>query len=264
MSSRTSRILLGGLFSLAVVCFLNGPAPAQEKRDILDEAKQRQQVEIQHVEAEFNKVYESAKTVSIKEPAKAIAMLQDFRDRLTSNTDIPQETRDPMLRRITLAIKAYTGRATDLSAAQIPTPPVRTADKKVDDKDGRAAADEAKTTRDRIASNMLSSAEVKALREKNYLRIQTDLDKTSIPQVEDITFPADWAVKSGSAEGPAAYDEGGKEDSGGAEQTDGRGVERLDARRRYQVSPGQNRCQYRCAAGDPRREKHHLQGWGVR
>ena len=196
MSSRTSHILLGGLFSLAVVFFLSGPAPAQEKRDILDEAKQRQQVEIQRVEAEFNKVYDSAKTVSVKEPAKAIAMLQDFRDRLTSNTDIPQETRDPMLRRIALAIKAYTGRATDLTASQIPTPPARTADKKVDDKDGREAADQFKKAQNLIASNKLSSAEVKALREGNYLRVQMDLDKTSIPQVEDITFPADWAVKS--------------------------------------------------------------------
>ena len=196
MSSRTSRILLGAAFGLAVACFLSGPVSAQQKPDILEEAKQRQQVEIQRVEADFQKTYDAAKKASIKEPAKAIAMLQDFREMLLANAVIPPEKRDPMLRRIKLAISAYTGRVTDLNSSPIPTTPLRTTDKKPDDKEARAAADQAKRFEELLKKHKLDVAEVKALRENNYLRVQMDIDKTSIPQAEDITFPKDWVEKS--------------------------------------------------------------------
>ncbi len=191
MSSQTSRMLLVGVFSLAVTGFVS----AQDKRDILDEAKQRQQVEIQRVEADYQKVYDAAKAMSVKEPAKAIAMLQTFRDMLTSNADIPADKRDAMLRRIKIAIDAYTGRVTDLTTQPLPTSP-RTTDKKPDDRDARNVVDQAKKTRDQAANSLQASNQVKALREHNYVLVQLDVDKTNIPQVEDITFPADWKTKS--------------------------------------------------------------------
>jgi hypothetical protein len=192
MSSRTSRILLVGVFSLAVAGF----ASAQDKRDLLEEVKQRQQVEIQRVEADFQKIYDEAKAASVKEPAKAIALLQDFRDKLTSNADIPADKRDAMLRRIKIAIDAYTGRVTDLTTQPLPSPPRTTTDKKTDEKVAREVADQAKKNVNQTAKNLEASNQVKALREHNYVLVQMDLDKTNIPQVEDITFPADWAEKS--------------------------------------------------------------------
>ena len=104
-----------------------------------------------------------------------------------------------MVRNLNIVIDAYLNRAANTTSP--PNPPFRTADKKPLDDDKRLANDSSKKEINRVKGALDSQKELKAQREGNYLRVQDDVDRTSIPQVEDIKFPADWAAKTAKRRG---------------------------------------------------------------
>ncbi len=104
-----------------------------------------------------------------------------------------------LLRSLDILLSGYRARVTEQAPQPIPTPPIRTGDKKpLDDK---RVADSATMAQNRVKGALDPQKELKAQKEGNWLRVQNDVDTTSIPQVEDIKFPADWAAKTAKRRG---------------------------------------------------------------
>jgi hypothetical protein len=229
MSSRVSRLLLIGLFSAAAVAFSCGRTAAQEKRDLLKDAQQRVQIEIQRVEAEFNEVKKQAKEVSRDNPARAIALLEALREKIAANADLPDAKRDQLLQSIKISIDAYKLRGEDLRSVPVPNPAAtaraQEEKRKAEDADrlrqqldkldrlrraGRAdeamilaaeiardypdnPAAQAERLRTGIARAQAADADLKAKRELAFLRVGQSIEESAIPQAEDIRFPDNWA-----------------------------------------------------------------------
>ena len=117
MSMRTSRLILSCLFSATVVLGAIGPVPAQEPRDLLKEAKQRQEVELQRVKADYKETNDEATKLARDNVAKAIVMLRSLRERVQNNADISATERDGMLKTLNLRITAMSERVSDDNAA---------------------------------------------------------------------------------------------------------------------------------------------------
>jgi hypothetical protein len=232
MSPRVSRLLLAGLFGAAVVALPAGRAAAQERRDLIQDAKQRIDLEVQRAEKELADVKAEAKAAARDNPAKAVALLDALRDRVAANADLPQARREEMLRSLKLTIDAYKLRGEDLRSvpAPNPVPTARAQEEKLKQEDAerlkqqldkldrlrRAGkndealivaaeiardypdnpAAQAERVRGRIDSARAADADLRGKREMAFLRVGQSIDESSIPQAEDIRFPDDWKEKS--------------------------------------------------------------------
>ena len=123
------------------------------------------------------------------------------RDGIATDPDLPDANRIVLLRSLDVLLSGYRLRAADQAAQPIPTPPIRTGDKKPLDDDKRLAFESAKKEQNRVKGALDSQKELKAQREGNYLRVQDDVDRTSIPQVEDIKYPANWKELTAKRQG---------------------------------------------------------------
>jgi hypothetical protein len=191
MSSRTSRLLLAGLFVAAVALLL--PAAARSQ-DPLKDAAARQQVELQRAQAEFKKANDAASKVS-SDPKKAIAILLNFREALESNADLPDKERAEMVGKLNLRIGAFTGRLSDPASVTAP-PPARLRDDKRAEDEAKKLVDDAKKYRQGPAYAKSQQAYIEEQRRQGYLSLQLDNDKLTIPPSGDIEFPRDWAEKT--------------------------------------------------------------------
>jgi hypothetical protein len=228
MSSRVSGLLLAGLLGAAAVALPAGRAAAQENRDVLKDAQQRIQVEIQRAEKEFADVKAEARTAARDNPARAVALLEALREKVAANADLPEAKRDEMLRGLKISIDAYKLRGEDLRSTPPPNPAAaaraQEEKRKKDDAERlqqqldkldrlrRAGRNEealivaaeiardypdnpaaqAERIRTGTATARAADADVRAKREMAFLRIGQSIDESSIPQAEDIRFPDNW------------------------------------------------------------------------
>jgi hypothetical protein len=226
MSNLIRALGLSLLCGLALV----GPAVADNKGDILDDTKRKQDIERQRLEKEIQDLKREALAVASKRPDTAADLLKHAISKLESDTLLKTETRESLLRSLKLTLR-------DLSAIAKKDPPTGTlvgetrradAEKKGNDDERmrRTMADIARlrangqvieasrladdlyrsnpnATVAQIVRSMNSRADQLAMN-KEYrdkkgaalLAVVREIEKSGIPIEGEIEFPRDWVERS--------------------------------------------------------------------
>jgi hypothetical protein len=177
---------LAGLFGAAVALFAAASARSQ---DPLKDVTERQQIELQRVQKEFEKANDAA-SKSRSDPKQAIEILRDARDKIQGNPDLPEKARADMVAKLNQRIGAFSGRPAD----PVPTPTRRPDDKRPPD-DTKKGVDNAKKFIETAEGQKRQQAYLEEQKSQGFLAVQVATDKLTIVPSGDIEYPRDWREK---------------------------------------------------------------------
>jgi hypothetical protein len=220
---------------LSIVLIAGGFSPsvwAQAEPDLLEQAKQRMALEAQRLEQLVIEADRNATKVGLTNPAGAIDILKGALASLETATALEESKLLPLKRKLELGIRAYEGRLTDQKRPPI-APIVNDvrrqqldrqqqdaveiarmmqqirelrasgkpyeANRLQDELNRKAPANPAVTAWNSFAGRNELLADGRRIREQKeggWVGVQRELDKSSIPEVNDYVLPSDWVEKS--------------------------------------------------------------------
>lgn len=216
-----------GFAVLSLALFCAGPLVAQP--DLLEQAKLRQQVEAQRVEQLVADADKNATAVGRTDPGRAVAILQAALDTLEADTSLPEAKKATLKRKVEIGLRAYQGRATDLTRPVAP-PLVADPRRQPEDRDTTQIQRQMQEIRDlraagktfdanrlqddlrrrypdnptialagTIASRNQALADARQYdnqRDNAWGAIQRDIERASTPEARDYNLPSNWVELS--------------------------------------------------------------------
>jgi hypothetical protein len=198
MSRANRRGLAAVLGALALGFFLAAPAAAQaQKRDILDEVRQRQEVEAQRlarqVDDAVNEAYRLARAGKLADALVLIKQVQT----LVDGADIAKDRQEAMIRKLLAAGKQFEYEARQPVGPRPgdPVPKPLPPDRRYPDE----RRDQVGGARDVIQGRggaLRDAREIRELRAAGLIKVGNSIERSAIPESEDYVLPRDWAEKS--------------------------------------------------------------------
>jgi len=218
------------MIALAVTTHTAAAAPDD---DLLEQAKQRQQVAIQKAEQEVRQADALAAQVGKNDPARAIEILKSAIVAVEANEEVPEAKRASLKRALGLTVRAFVGRLQGLTRTTPIAPAVVDARRLQEERERQDNAALARAMQE-IQALRASGRSIEANRmqedlrsrypstpalaagsiiagrndyladsrriadQKNtgYLGVNREIDKAAIPEPRDYVLPPDWVEKS--------------------------------------------------------------------
>lgn len=227
------RSSLSCVLTLFLVLLLVVPVAAQPKEDdLLEQQRQRQEIENQRIEQAVKEADRTATQLGKTDPKRAIEILCNGLTLLETADSLPETKKAGLRRQLELSIKAYEGRANDLQRP-LPGPVVSDIRRQSEERERQEQAQiaqmlqqvrelraagktfEANRLQDELYRRapgipavgaggtiagrnelLADSRRINEAKGNGWLGVMREVDKSSIPEVRDYVLPPDWAEKS--------------------------------------------------------------------
>ncbi len=209
------------------------PVVAQAAPDLLDQARARQEIEIQRIEQAVKDADRTAGLIGRNDPAQAVQILKTALATVEASPDVPEARKATLKRKLELSLRAFQGRIVDASRQNPVLPAIDDARRHQEIRQRQEAAQierslaeirslraagrtwDARQMQDDLHQRFPNTPAVQAggligsrndaladnrrfqdQRQTGYLGVQREIERANIPVTRDYNLPADWVEKS--------------------------------------------------------------------